>query len=518
MNELERNDRSDGLAGERRDERGDSLKQGSATGGAALRSQAADDNAIQHDAQPRYSINLLDRPGLITDRRAARLCHQILSYLQGRLFTRIHSNWPLGGNEPEMQHGARFWQYDEKPEWFRGLLAELREVDFDELLALNPRELHFQLDKRYDAGRISIGNLWQINDEHALVLMQCVLSLNPSGRTRLPGLAGGLNAWGIVSIVLIAICLLVLGSIYGQGLAGFILVLPAVASFGVLAAYRTEKITPLAILALYIALTEYYLRRELPGLARAVDEAEESRRRQQAAASVLKGDPHSMDKHHYVNDDLDRLDSRMLQQRLYRIDNKLAREIANELFERVRRTFKSVDFLSSDPKYRPSLRMLCGNEAMGLLKQLRRMQKLRLSGLIMEGPEFVERILGNLHPIERMMQPPPHPTSSRGLTKILVENVEFFGDSRRSFSWRFGTVMNLLLGLAAAVFLLYISPEVIRGILLLLFGPGFLFLFWGVHAFMQNSEQRLLALYISFTDELVQHELEQHGGEAGDGA
>ena len=61
------------------------------------------------------------------------------------------------------------------------------------------------------------------------------------------------------------------------------------------------------------------------------------------------------------------------------------------------------------------------------------------------------------------------------------------------------------------------SPRA-RGILLLLFGPGFLFLFWGVHAFMQNSEQRLLALYISFTDELVQHELEQHGGEAGDGA
>ncbi|MCB1218416.1 hypothetical protein KDL44_13585 [bacterium] len=504
MSDLERNERSDGLAGERRDERGEMSAEIPGSGGMEV---------VNTPLLP-IEINLYDRPGLISDQRAAQVSHQILSYLQSRSPELLKLRWPLGSTEPKRQQ-IGYWHM-QIPDWCKELLTELREVDFDALLAVPSQQLHFELDRTHERGRIGLSHIWQVQDKHARVLMQCVMSLNPAGQSRLPGLTWNLNLLSIVSTVLLVLTILVFSSISSLGIVWLLPIVIAVLATTNITSLQGDSVTPRAILALYLAFTEYYLKRELPWIVSAQAAERQDLDQDGVTFSTLQGDPRSIDKHHYENADLDRIDSRMLQQRLYRIDNPLAREIAEDLFSRLRRTFRSVDFLSTDPKYRPSLRMLCGNEANGLLRQLRRMQEQRLSGLIMEGPEFVERILANLHPLQRLLWPPPRPESSKQLSRILVEYVEFIGNEKRRFSWRFGTILNVVLTLISALLLLYVSTDFMRWILFLLFGPAFMFLMWGVHAFNQNAEQRLLALYISFTDELVQHELEQHPEEAED--
>ena len=204
-----------------------------------------------------------------------------------------------------------------------------------------------------------------------------------------------------------------------------------------------------------------------------------------------------------------------LHRRLHQVDNALAQPVAHALWNMMGLSINyRVSGLLGQGAGQSAWRT-AGLAPGRLLAMLRRMRKISFSRLVLEGPEEISGRLGLLNPLRQGRLKPPSARDPQRFASHLAACLEFYINPWQLLPWRpVRAVLSLLAALAICLLaiwfmagwhyqyeydLLMIGFVQLAGLALL----GLL-----VYDYSVLSEQRLLALYISFTDEFVTGEPE----------
>ena len=203
-----------------------------------------------------------------------------------------------------------------------------------------------------------------------------------------------------------------------------------------------------------------------------------------------------------------------LKARIGRIDNQQARNIAFKLWSLLENQYRN-QYGQLSIKDRHTVSALNRLPRRALPAQLERLRSIDLGDMIADGPQRLEAQLQGLHPFIRFLQPPARVRHSFDSAQHLARYLEFYMDPRRrvpeSFirGWIFGTGM--LVSFLLPGWLGYLLHEsalrawIFGGLVLcMIIGTGL-----SAFSLAGFGQRRLLALYISFTDEFVNDEANQ---------
>ena len=213
----------------------------------------------------------------------------------------------------------------------------------------------------------------------------------------------------------------------------------------------------------------------------------------------------------YSERDLDEIRGSHLRARVGRISNQQARHIAVGLWQILEGQVTSGRDSPTQLPDNWSLRKLAMEGGTQLLLQKDKLQSVDFGDMVVMGPEYMDGFLDNMHPFYRLIVSPPPVKSSFDIAKRLYDYMEFYTNPGQSFPQEFMNKVHLVLlyafaalaGLAERMFntngdidwLLLIIFLIACGLMLLLsFGHG------------RARRVRILALFISFTDEFIDDE------------
>jgi hypothetical protein len=231
----------------------------------------------------------------------------------------------------------------------------------------------------------------------------------------------------------------------------------------------------------------------------------------------------------YTLADLYRIDNIILMKRLARIDNPLAHRIADVLYTRsgiggwTNKKWRPDLFMLKDGSVIPGgeifeerpikLRKLTGWRPQQLLSLLNRLQQVSFRDLIADGPEAIREKLDTRPALLRLLFPTPRLEKTVHIPGALISQLEFLIGEKRSVPWVF--LRALIPFIPAVTSFGPILPFIFREhpnfkLAMIAMVPSVLLGLF-VMSWIQNYDrQRLLALYISFTDEFISAE-EVHG-------
>ncbi|MCB1221761.1 MAG: hypothetical protein H7A35_14260 [Planctomycetales bacterium] len=204
-----------------------------------------------------------------------------------------------------------------------------------------------------------------------------------------------------------------------------------------------------------------------------------------------------------------------LRDRLSRIDNPTALAIATKLWQAMESLFTN-QYGSSLMRDEYSTWQIAARNRHRLLRRLEALRRVDIGDFLAEGPQRMDMALQHLHPLVRLLRPAQKAKRSEDSADWLLRNLEFVEDPERQFpegfvrSWIFGVGMFLTMALPVLLVLL-LAPLLENKVVLLL--PTFVILVTGILVSVLQlhgySVVRIMAAYISFTDEFVNLDGEQ---------
>ncbi|MCB1218426.1 MAG: hypothetical protein R3F46_12290 [bacterium] len=213
----------------------------------------------------------------------------------------------------------------------------------------------------------------------------------------------------------------------------------------------------------------------------------------------------------YREPDLNAMLGSELRARVGRISNQQARHIAVGLWQILEGQVTSG---RSSPPQLPdnwSLHQLAIGGGTQLLLLLDKLQSVDFGDMVVMGPEYMDGFLDKMHPFYRLIVSPPPVKSSFDIAKRLYDYMEFYTNPGQSFPQEFLNKIHIVLlyaftalaGLAERMFNTNgdIDSVLLYGFLL---AAGLMLLLSHFHSRMRRV--RIIALYISFTDEFIDDE------------
>ena len=249
--------------------------------------------------------------------------------------------------------------------------------------------------------------------------------------------------------------------------------------------------------------------------------------RARAAAAVTTNKPK------YCLQDLDLIDNLQLIARIRAIDNRSARQIAeaicrkSALLSTLPDSSVDLNFLAIDGQLleggehmrnlRMPLRDIVGANPWGFLNLVNRLRRMDFANLVFEGPEGMQARLEQRPMLLRLLSPSYRHASVNDIPAVLMGHLEYLAGINSVVPFyliRFLMPVTplLLVVLGWPLYRLWNPQNSLAAVFCLLASiPLGMTIMWLIR---QHHWHRLLALFISFTDEFVVHELESGNTES----
>ncbi|MEZ5339030.1 MAG: hypothetical protein R3F46_12325 [bacterium] len=213
---------------------------------------------------------------------------------------------------------------------------------------------------------------------------------------------------------------------------------------------------------------------------------------------------------------LNSIDLFNLRERKDRIDNPLAREIAEHIWERywneLRRRILSGAHghmtnqrIASVLAENRQIDFLCAGRSERVLGYIQNMKQTKLGLIAVEPGVNAKDILQRANPFIKPFINASAPSSSKEMAQFLIDNMELYSTSRPRQPWSITyQIVNITFGISlsayiASFFEMFTFSRLLSQLILVPVALSLIFYHWA-----ENIQfNRLLALYISFTDEFV---------------
>ena len=205
-----------------------------------------------------------------------------------------------------------------------------------------------------------------------------------------------------------------------------------------------------------------------------------------------------------------------LRERIGRISNQQARHIAVGLWQELAGCWRGMD--ARQLRDGATVVQALGWRPQALVELVNVLRGMDFGQVIMEGPEGMDEFLERLHPLWRIFMPPPRLRRSFDNAKRLSRFLEFYVNPDRSMPAGVLNWLKLIGGLLVGLAMLYGGMLYLKTQhqpppwkLALAGLPAIIVIIAAGREFQAYFRRRVLAIYISFTDEFMDDEKQYDG-------